>query len=94
MDQAGKSSVTLGAPARVDILGMLMLSGALGLLITAHLALVLHLFTRTPRWHGLLALAVPPLAPYWGFQERRYVWGTLWLLAALAYVASLATAVL
>jgi hypothetical protein len=78
----------------LDILGMLMLSGALGLLITAHVALVAHLFARTPRWHGLLALAVPPLAPYWGFQERRYVWGALWLLSALAYVLSLAGAVL
>lgn len=73
---------------------MLMLSGALGLLITAHLALVAHLFMRAPRWHGLLALALPPLAPYWAFQERRYVWGTLWLLAALAYVTNLAGAAL
>jgi hypothetical protein len=78
----------------MDLLGMLMLSGAFGLLVTSHLALVLHLLRRPPRWRGLLALVVPPLAPYWSFQERRYVWGTLWLLAAGVYVTNLAAAAL
>ena len=73
---------------------MLMLSGAFGLLVTAHVALVVDLLRRPPRWQGLLALVVPPLAPYWSFQERRYFWSTLWLLGAGLYVTSLAAATL
>lgn len=73
---------------------MLMLSGAFGLLVTAHVALVAQLLSRPPRWQGLLALVVPPLAPYWSFQERRYFWCGLWLLGAGLYVTNLAMAAL
>jgi hypothetical protein len=44
----------------------------------AHVALLGALFARAPRWRGALALAVPPLAPYWGWRcelrARVYVW--------------------
>lgn len=67
---------------------MLLLSGALGLLVTAHVALVAALFWLKPRWRAPLALLVPPFAPYFGWQEKRYVWSSLWLLAGIAYIAS------
>lgn len=67
---------------------MLLLSGALGLLATAHVALVAALFWLKPRWRALAALLVPPLAPYYGWQEKRYVWSGLWLIASVAYLAS------
>jgi hypothetical protein len=72
----------------VDLLAMLLLSGALGLLVTAHVALVAALFWLKPRWRAPLALLVPPFAPYFGWQEKRYVWSSLWLLAGIAYIAS------
>jgi hypothetical protein len=73
---------------------MLLLSGALGLLVTAHVALVAGLFWLRPRWRALLALLVPPLAPYFGWQEKRYVWSGLWLVAGIAYIASRVAATL
>jgi hypothetical protein len=73
---------------------MLLLSGALGLLVTAHVALVAALFWLKPRWRAPLALLVPPFAPYFGWQEKRYVWSSLWLLSGIAYIASRVAATL
>ena len=46
-----------------------MLAGGLVLafatLVTVHVAIVLGLAWRYPRWRALAALVVPPLAPYW-----------------------------
>jgi len=45
----------------------------------AHLMLLGSLLMRPPRCRALLALAVPPLAPYWawrgGLKARVYAWG-------------------
>jgi hypothetical protein len=78
----------------VDLLAMLLLSGALGLLVTAHVALVAALFWLKPRWRAPLALLVPPFAPYFGWQEKRYVWSSLWLISGIAYIASRVAATL
>ncbi|HEY5241627.1 MAG TPA: hypothetical protein VIJ22_09185 [Polyangiaceae bacterium] len=57
---------------------------AFAVLVTAHVALVVGLAGRAPRWRALVALAVPPLAPYWGWStlRRRSV---LWVASAVAY---------
>jgi hypothetical protein len=78
----------------LELFALFLLSGALGLLVTAHVALVAGLFWVTPRWRALLALLVPPLAPYFGWQARRYVWSGVWLLAGIAYIASRVAATL
>ena len=59
---------------------------AFAVLVTSHATLVVGLASRTPRWHALVALVVPPLAPYWGWDglRRRSV---LWLVGAVAYAA-------
>ena len=67
---------------------MIVLSAAFGLLVTAHVVLVAKLATQEPRWRALLALCLPPLAPYFGLEARRYVWSGLWIGAALVYAAS------
>ncbi|HET9930550.1 MAG TPA: hypothetical protein VFQ35_07680 [Polyangiaceae bacterium] len=72
----------------MDLFGMLVLSAALGALVTAHVVLVAGLATQPPRWRALAAFFLPPLAPYWGFEARRYVWSSVWLFAAVSYVAS------
>jgi hypothetical protein len=52
---------------------------------TAHVALVLALAARPPRWRAAAAAVVPPLAPYWGVREKMALRTGLWLASALAY---------
>jgi hypothetical protein len=56
----------------------------------AHVALLVLLFSRKPRYRGLVALAVPPLAPYWGWREERHRRVYVWLGALAAYVVGVA----
>jgi hypothetical protein len=58
---------------------------AFAVVVTAHVTLVASLAWQTPRWRALVALVVPPMAPYWGWNglRRRSV---LWVVAAAAYV--------
>jgi hypothetical protein len=65
---------------------------AFATLVTAHLALVFGLSRRTPRWRGLVALVVAPLAPWWGWSERMRARGAVWMAAAVVYAAALALA--
>jgi hypothetical protein len=53
--------------------------------VTTHVTLVAGLAGRAPRWRALVALVVPPLAPYWGWSalRRRSV---VWMAAALGYM--------
>jgi hypothetical protein len=70
----------------IAILATVVLS--FGLLVTAHLCIVVGLSRRTPPWKSLAALVLAPLAPYWAIRERMYVRGGAWLVAALAYVVA------
>ena len=73
----------------VDVLLVLAPSLSLALLVTAHVALVVGLALRAPRWHAAVALVVPPLAVVWG-RERSRNWSVIWLAAAAAYLVTLA----
>lgn len=70
-----------------------MLAGlVLGLatLVTVHVALAGRIFLRQrPRWRGLLALIVPPLAVIWGFRAGYRRASVLWLVAVVVYVIAL-----
>lgn len=55
-------------------------------LVTLHVTLSTLLFTHAPRWHGLVALVVPPLAPFWGFQVGRKKLAIAWIVAFVVYV--------
>ena len=57
---------------------------AFAFVVTAHVTLVVGLAARPPRWRALVALVVPPLAPWWGWTvlRRRSV---LWVVSALGY---------
>jgi hypothetical protein len=55
--------------------------------VTVHVALAARLALRgRPRWRGLLALLVPPLAPMYGFREGWRRTSTLWLVWLIVYV--------
>ncbi len=65
-----------------------LLVASLAVLVVAHVALVVGLAQLKPRvwWRPLLAILLPPLAPYWGlrhgFRMRTYAW-----VAAIALYA-------
>jgi hypothetical protein len=62
---------------------------------TVHVALAARLLLRQrPRWRGLLAFWVPPLAVIWGFQAGYRRLATAWLAALGVYVAALLGAAL
>jgi hypothetical protein len=65
---------------------------AFAALVTAHLALVFGLSRRAPRWRGVVALVVAPLAPWWGWHERMRARGVAWAVAATVYLIALSLA--
>ncbi len=69
---------------RDDVIFMTLVI-AFATLATAHLTLVAGLAARHPRWRALVALVVPPLAPWWGRAERMYARTVAWLVGAVAY---------
>lgn len=72
---------------RADLILTLALSVALAAWVTDHVALSVGLMRRPPRWRGLVALLVAPLAPVFGFGARLRVRSVLWIVLAIAYVA-------
>jgi hypothetical protein len=65
----------------------------LATLITTHVALAGRLFLRQrPRWHGLVAFVVPPLAVIWALRAGWKGTAMLWLGAVAVYTASLVVA--
>ncbi len=75
------------------VLAALLLSFAT--LVTMHVAIVVRLIWRaTPRYRGVVALVVPPLAPVWAYEQRwrRMCW--IWGGAVVIYASFLAVATL
>ena len=61
-------------------------------LLTTHVVIAVRLTLRArPRYRGVVALLVPPLAPWWAYQEH---WGRLVLLWVGAVAVYLVTRVL
>ncbi|MBX3263472.1 MAG: hypothetical protein KIS78_31140 [Labilithrix sp.] len=75
-----------------DTVVVALLVVAFALVITTHVALALGLAKRQPRWRGAVALVVPPLAPYWGWQEHMRKRVALWAGGLLLYVIMLVLA--
>jgi hypothetical protein len=78
----------------VDLALLALICVTVGLHLVAHVTLVVGLLRRPPWWRGLVALVVPPLAPFWGYeaQLRRRV--TLWLVTLVVYLTAVITAAL
>ncbi len=73
-------------PVDAFLVGSIVVSFAT--LLTAHLALAAGLLARSPRSRGLVALLVPPLAPYYGAREKLWVRAILWIASLVVYVAA------
>ncbi len=77
--------------ARMVVLGALLV--AFATFVTVHLWIAVKLVVwAKPRYRGVVALVVPPLAPMWAYRERWPVLCWLWIGAVVAYAASLAVA--
>ena len=69
------------------LVGGLML--AFATLVTVHVAIVLGLAWRDPRWRALAAFVVPPLAPYWALRSGMMVRGAIWIGSVVLYTSLL-----
>lgn len=73
----------------MDLALYITLVVALAAFVTAHVALsAALLITTRPRWRGVVALFVPPLAPLWGFLAKRRVGSIAWCAFLAIYVAA------
>jgi len=78
----------------LDFALMALIGACVGLHLVAHVTLVIGLLRRDPWWHGLVGLAVPPLAAYWGYEAKLRGRVTLWLTTLAVYLASVTAAAL
>jgi hypothetical protein len=58
--------------------------------ICAHLSLLGGLLVHPPRSRALVALVVPPLAPYWGWQRGLKDPVSIWAVALALYAIGVA----
>lgn len=75
-----------------DALVLGALVGAFAALSTAHVTLAIGLAGQTPRWRALVALVVPPLAPFWGWAAGMRARASLWVAAVVVYAIAAALA--
>jgi hypothetical protein len=69
-----------------DAIVLAMVIVGLASLVTTHLAIAWSLVERErPRWRGLVALVVPPLAPVWAWRAGLRARSGLWLASLVAY---------
>ena len=74
-----------------DDLVAIALVVAFAVVVTAHVTLVVGLLLQRPRWRALVALVVPPLAPYRGWRALRKR-SVVWVAGAVAYTVLLVVA--
>ena len=78
----------------MDLALYVLLCVAVGLHLVAHVTLVIGLLKRKPWWRGLVALVVPPLAAFWGYEAELRGRVTLWVVSLAVYLASVTAAAL
>ena len=69
-----------------DEVAALVLIGSFATWGSLHVLLAWRLGRSAPWWHGLVALVLPPLAPYWGMRSGRRVMGSAWLVAGTVWL--------
>lgn len=76
-----------------DIVILSTLVLAFATFVTTHVWICGRLAVRThPRWRGLVAFVVPPLAPIWSFRSGGRFGAVLWLVAVVVYAVALVVA--
>jgi len=73
----------------VDWAIVILLSTFLAAFVTVHVALAMTLLLfHKPRWRGLAALVLPPLAPVFGFIEKKSRLASAWIVLLALYGAA------
>ncbi len=81
----------VAAVANAVVLGALLLCFAT--FLTTHVAIAVRLLVASkPRYRGVVALIVLPLAPMWAYRERWRKLAWLWILSMISYGILVATA--
>jgi hypothetical protein len=76
-----------------DILVIVPVILGFATLVTVHVAIAARLALRErPRWRGLVALVVPPLAVVWALRAGWRRTAAVWIAAVLVYVVALIVA--
>lgn len=74
----------VAAVANAVVLGALLVCFAA--FVTTHLAIAVRLLiSAKPRYRGVVALFVPPLAPMWAYRERWRKLSWMWLITMALY---------
>jgi hypothetical protein len=68
------------------------LASALAVFVAAHVALVAGLAQRRAWGHAVVALLVPPLAPWWGYRAGLRTATIAWCAALALYAAGVVIA--
>ncbi len=55
-------------------------------LLTAHIAIVIGLARKAPRWRALVAVVLPPVGAVWAIRDKQRLRGVAWFVAAVVYV--------
>jgi hypothetical protein len=76
-----------------DVVAFSIVVIAFAVAATAHVAIALGLSRRRPRWHGVVALFVVPLAPYWAFRESMRIRAAVWIVGVVGYAIARAMSV-
>jgi hypothetical protein len=72
-----------------DIVVVALLIVAFAFVVTMHVAIVLALAKRKPRWRALAAFVVPPLAPYFAWKEHMRKRMAFWTVGLAVYLVML-----
>ncbi len=67
------------------LLELALLALPFAVFITAHVSLVYGLLMQKPRWHGVAALLIWPVAPIWGLQSGLRYRSAIWIVSLMAY---------
>ncbi len=62
--------------------------------LAAHVALVVGLARRSPRWRALAAFVIPPLAPLWGWKAEMRGRALAWVIGLASYALGVLLAAL
>jgi hypothetical protein len=55
---------------------------------TLYVVIAAKLVLTPPRWRGIAALFVPPLAPYWATRTGRHPLAVLWVVLGLTWLVT------
>jgi hypothetical protein len=72
-----------------DVAVMLVLVLSFAALVTAHVAIVIGLGMKQPRWRAAVGLVVAPLAPYFALTSGMKTRGWIWIGSVCLYTAAL-----